>query len=271
MKSIGRPFLILLLILILTVAGFVYYYLQAAAAIATANTTAFTLSEQVSRLQSQVSLANSQIASVQGQLASTSSLLSAMQGQLAAANTQASSLQKDIAAYQSQVASLQGNVSSYKSQVSSLQGDITLYQSQVSSLRDQLAASSAANISALQAQVAALQGQNHELTDIANLAKVVTKADRAEINQLPGHQYTIVTFTADYAGYITISGQTTSTDIYFTVTDSFPGYPHNDTRYPFVSNATLVVPVLPGTITVYYNNANPNAPSTGIMGVKYYY
>lgn len=278
MKSIGRPFLGILLILILTVAGFIYYYLQASAASTAANAITFTLNEQVSRLQGQFAATNAQVATVQSQLSSANSLLATMQSQLAFANAQVSSLQRDIAGYQSQLASANAQVSSLQkditgdqSRIASLQGDINSYKSQIASLQDQLASGQAADVAALRAQVATLQAQNQDLTAIVNLTRVATKADFVGINQLAGHQYTVASFTADYAGYITIGGQTSSPDIYITVTDSYPGYPYNDYRYPFTSGTTLTVPVLPGSITVFYNNANPNALSTGLIGVRYYY
>ncbi len=172
--------------------------------------------------------------------------------------------------YKGQITALQGDVASYKSQVTSLQTDISSYKSQVASLQSQLQSSASGNISALQDQVLSLLVQNQDLTDISKLTKVSVKADQVAINQ-SGRGLPVAKFTADYAGYVLVSGQSTASDSYITVEDSFPGYPLNTYNYPFGTSATLVIPVLPGTITVTYGIPISGGASTGTISVRYYY
>ncbi|MDO8567739.1 MAG: hypothetical protein Q7R57_03375 [Dehalococcoidales bacterium] len=270
MKGLGRPFLIIFLILVLVVAAFIYYYVRASALIASADAATYSLNVSVSNLQSQLSSANAQVSAFQNQINTAYSQLASAQGQLSTANATISSLQSQVSSYKSQAASLQSEVDSYKSQLSSIQNDVNSYKSQIASLQGQLTAANAANITALEAQVVSLQQQNQNLTDITNLKNVLVVTDALTVNQQYAAPYTIGTFTAPYAGYITIGGQTTSPDIYITVTDSFPNYPV-EARYQFGTGTTLNIPVLPGTVTVYYHNANGAGISTGTVGVRYYY
>jgi len=95
------------------------------------------------------------------------------------------------------------------------------------------------------------------------------KADEKTINQDRGTRSAIVTFTAEYAGYVVVSGTSTTSNGYIMATSSFPGYPHNDTRYGFGTGATRLIPVLPGTIVVYFGNTNLASGATATITVRY--
>lgn len=267
----GRPFLITLIVLIITLTGFFYYYSRATAAIAAANATAAYLNNQLSARQGQLSVAGTQVASLQSQLAARDYQLSVARSQLSAAGSEVSALKSELASYQSRVSALQGEMAAGQSRITSLQAEIAAGKDQVSRLQDQLAAAGAADITALQARVSSLEIQNRELTEIVNLKKVAVKADFLGIEQQAGHPFSILPFTVDYAGYIVIGGQSSTPDAYITLINDFPGYPYNEYRYHLGTGATLTIPVLPGTVTVQYHNANPNAPSTGVISIRYYY
>ncbi len=265
-----KGFWVMAVLFIIAVTGFVYYYFSATAAISATDDTISTLRVQVLTLQGQLTSVNSQLATQQSQLSAANSQVPPLQNSLSSAKSQISSLQNDVSSYKGQVSVLQGDISSYKSQVTSLQTDISSYKSQVASLQSQLQSSASANISALQDQVLSLLLQNQDLTDISKLTKVSVKADQVAINQ-SGRGLPVAKFTADYAGYVLVSGQSTASDSYITVEDSFPGYPLNTYNYPFGTSATLVIPVLPGTVTVTYGIPISGGASTGTISVRYYY
>ena len=224
------------------VAGvFIYYYMQATNIISQRNLTIATqqaesvsLNSQITSLENGLTTASSTIASLQGQLSST-------QSQLTSANAQILSLGNDLSAGKSQIANLQSQVSSYQNQASSYQN-----------------------------QVATLQSQNNDLQNIVNLAAYAAQASSVPISQAAGQMSPVTSFTANYAGYIVVSGSSSSGSGYVRVTDTYSSYPYNSYNYPFSTSGSVIVPVLPGTITVYYGN-NDAAAVTATISVMYYY
>ena len=97
------------------------------------------------------------------------------------------------------------------------------------------------------------------------------RADAVTINQSAGQLTSIVTFTAGYAGYIVVSGTSTTSLGYLLVTKSFSGYPYNDIHYSFGTGASRTIPVLPGTVTVYFGNTNLLSGATATITVIYVY
>jgi uncharacterized protein YlxW (UPF0749 family) len=224
------------------VAGvFIYYYIQATNMISQRNLTiaaqkveSVSLNSQITSLENGLTTASSTIASLQGQLSST-------QSQLTSANAQILSLGNDLSAGKSQIANLQSQVSSYQNQASSYQN-----------------------------QVATLQSQNNDLQNIVNLAAYAAQASSVPISQAAGQMSPVTSFTANYAGYIVVSGSSSSGSGYVRVTDTYSSYPYNSYNYPFSTSGSVFVPVLPGTITVYYGN-NDAAAVTATISVMYYY
>jgi hypothetical protein len=68
---------------------------------------------------------------------------------------------------------------------------------------------------------------------------------------IEGQDFEIASFSVRYAGYLTINGTSTSSGFYVIVTDSFGGYPLDGYQYQFGSGTSLIVPVLPGQVTLY--------------------
>jgi uncharacterized protein YlxW (UPF0749 family) len=227
------------------VAGvFIYYYIQTTNIISQRNLTITTqqvesvsLNSQITSLENGLTTASSTIASLQGQLSST-------QSQLTSANAQILSLGNDLSAGKSQIANLQSQVSSYQNQVFS-------YQTQIATLQSQ-------------------QSQNNELQNIVNLAAYAAEASSVPVSQAAGQMSQVTSFTANYAGYIVVSGSSSSGSGYVRVTDTYSSYPYNSYNYPFSTSGSVFVPVLPGTITVYYGN-NDAAAVTATISVMYYY
>ena len=166
--------------------------------------------------------------------------LSSCRNQLQSAEDQMSSLQTQLSSYQSQLQSAENQVSSLQTQLSS-------YQSQVSSLQSELS-------------VCQRYGQLQEWS---------LKAEDKTVNQDHGTKSGIVQFTADYAGYVQVSGTSTTSNGYIMVTCSFSGYPYNDTEYLFGTGTTRLIPVLPGTIRVYFGNHNLVHGATATITVYY--
>jgi uncharacterized protein YlxW (UPF0749 family) len=224
------------------VAGvFIYYYIQATNMISQRNLTiaaqkieSVSLNSQITSLENGLTTASSTIASLQGQLSST-------QSQLTSANAQILSLGNDLSAGKSQIANLQSQVSSYQNQASSYQN-----------------------------QVATLQSQNNDLQNIVNLAAYAAQASSVPISQAAGQMSPVTSFTANYAGYIVVSGSSSSGSGYVRVTDTYSSYPYNSYNYSFSTSGSVFVPVLPGTITVYYGNTDA-AAVTATISVMYYY
>jgi uncharacterized protein YlxW (UPF0749 family) len=211
----------------------------------------------------------------------TSDKVSLLQGRLSSANAQVSSLQEENSAYESQVSSLQEENSAYESQVASLQRQLSSsqsdFQAQISQLENQLSSansrvSSLTNEnSAYKSQVASLLSQNSDLQSIVNLSESSTMANRVTVNQAAGQSSSIVSFLANYAGYVIVSGTSTTTNGYLLVTNSFSGYPYNSTKYAFGTGAARTIPVLPGTVRVYFGNSNLIGGATATISVVYLY
>lgn len=278
MKRSNLPFLVPVILLVIALAGFAIYYIQANSAIAAANNTANTLGQQVAILQSQLQAANLQSSAAQTQLSTVTAQLYAAKSQLSSANATAASYKDNVASYQSQITAIQGNITSYQSQMKSLQDDVSSYKSQVTSLQDQvtllndeLKSTANANVVDLQNQVSTLMQQVQSLEDVTKLNSVSVKADLVSITQGQTQNLKLVSFTADYAGYVVVAGQSSSPDTFINLQDSFTGYPLNDYKYPFGANTSLVIPVLPGQIDIYFYNSVPGAVATAVVTIKYYY
>ncbi len=234
-------FLLTVLFGVVVAGVFIYYYIQTTNIISQRNLTITTqqvesvsLNSHITSLENGLTTASSTIASLQGQLSST-------QSQLTSANAQILSLGNDLSAGKSQIANLQSQVSSYQNQASSYQN-----------------------------QVVTLQSQNNDLQNIVNLAAYAAQASSVPISQAAGQMSPVTSFTVNYAGYIVVSGSSSSASGYVRVTDTYSSYPYNSYNYPFSTSGSVFVPVLPGTITVYYGN-NDAAAVTATISVMYYY
>ncbi len=139
-------------------------------------------------------------------------------------------------------------------QVSNGGSDVSGLQNEVISLRS--------NLEGAQAQLSSLE-------KIVSLSLSSTPANSVTINQSAGQSTQVTSFTAQYAGYIVVSGTTTTTKGFIRVSGTFAGYPGY--TQDFASGATLVIPVLPGTVTVHFGNNNALNGASATISVKYYY
>ncbi|MBI4283704.1 MAG: hypothetical protein HY663_04460 [Chloroflexi bacterium] len=115
-----------------------------------------------------------------------------------------------------------------------------------------------------------LQNQITSLQAITNLSASTALVSLASVNATASANATVASFTASYAGYLSISGNSSSASAYIAVTDSFIGYPYNSNHYPFgTANVTLTIPVLPGTVAILFGVPSDNA--TAIITATYNY
>jgi uncharacterized protein YlxW (UPF0749 family) len=190
--------------------------------------------------------------------------ISDLQNQLSATNSTKDSLQ-------TQVSTLQSQVSSASSQVSSLQNQVNSANAQIASLQSQLGSGSS-QVTSLQSQLNSANAQIASLQNLLNLNSSSVKASQVTINQSANQTSQVITFNATYAGYIVVSGTSTTSNGYITVTDSFSSYPTFNSGHDnnFGTGAVLTIPVLPGTVTVYFGNANAFTSATATITVTYY-
>jgi hypothetical protein len=186
---------------------------------------------------------------LENQLSETSGQLSMVQTALAAA-------QDDIKSYQSEISSMQDEITNYESQVADYKSQITPLQSQLEIANN---------------QAIGLQNQIDRFVEIVHLSRYSTEADAVTITMATSAKASVVSFHADYAGYIVISGTSSTFYGVIFVEESFDGYPFDDYQYDFGKGATLVVPVLPGTITVYFAATLWSGLISATITVDYYY
>ncbi len=146
-------------------------------------------------------------------------------------------------------------------QVRRLEGQVTTGGSDVSSLQGQ--------IEGLRRNFEGAQAQLSSLERIVSLSMSTTPASSVAINQSAGQTSEVTSFTASYAGYIVVSGTSTTTKGFIRVSGTFSGYPTYTQE--FVTGAKLYVPVLPGVVTVYFGNDNTMNGASATISVQYYY
>ncbi|MDD4924760.1 MAG: hypothetical protein PHF74_08060 [Dehalococcoidales bacterium] len=252
----NKLFLIPGIFLLIIVSGFIYYYFQTSAAISNNNITLSSLQSDIAAYKSQIDSLEERLSSSTSEAADLQARVMSLQNQFLSVNSQIIPLQNENADYRAQIDSLNEQLSTYGSEATELEAQVASLQSQLSSANS---------------QVSSLQSQNSDLTSILNLSRASIKADQVIINQSPDESSLIVTFDADYAGYLVIFGTSTTTNGYIKVKDTFSGYPYNDTEYLFGTGTTMKIPVLPGTVSVYFGNSNVLYDAAATITVTYYY
>ena len=160
------------------------------------------------------------------------------------------------------------------SAISSLTSQMTNLDNQVTSLQSGLAANST-TITSLNSQITSLQNQVLNLTSISNLNQSTIWKNQYNVTQPSAKYgssnnpaYSLLTFTANYAGYVNVSVTYSSKpNIYVKVTYATSnGIGYNNTVS--LNGATLpsyaVFPVVPASIQITIGNAviGSNAPQT---------
>ncbi len=189
---------------------------------------------------------NVQISTLQGQLASSTSQNSALQNQVSFDSTQISSLQGQLSSATSQVASLQTQVSTNNSQISRLQSQHSTDATQISTLQNQ-SSSYQSQITSLQSQISSLQSQIS-----SGRSYQTTLFSSQTISQGPYVQTLVYTFTPTYSGISYISGTSSSSTGYISVTNTTTGASN---PYTFGTGTTISAPLIAGNnYSIYFGN-----------------
>jgi hypothetical protein len=126
-------------------------------------------------------------------------------------------------------------------------------------------------INSSNSQRTSLQSQVTNYQNIANLSLNNSIIGSQTISQNAGEVTSVASFTATYAGYLTISGTCTSATGYIRVTDSYGSYPYDSYNYAFGGGTTLVIPVLPGTAVIYFGNTDASGTLSATLSATLYY
>jgi len=164
---------------------------------------------------------------------------------------------------------LQGTVSNLQSENQRLQGTVSSLQDENQRLQG--------TVSSLQDENQRLQGTAQELRDITNLAKSQSIVEKYNINQ-QANQYNRWTFNAQYAGYIFVRIDSSTTNLAYakvSYTSNGGQSPHTikyDQRSGSLSSGSWICfPVLPGTIYIDVGNTNLVNGATHTVTIEYWY
>jgi hypothetical protein len=115
--------------------------------------------------------------------------------------------------------------------------------------------------------------QYQAYSKVSQLSNTVLEAAATTVNTPAGGEAQVVVFHANYPGYILITGTSTTTTGYIEVQDYMtnPSGGYFNPKENFGTGATLIIPVLPGTIGVYFGNNNFLNGATATITVTYYY
>ncbi|MEB3691193.1 MAG: phage scaffolding protein [Caldisphaeraceae archaeon] len=145
---------------------------------------------------------------------------------------------------------------------SNLESKINNLESQISTYKGQ--------VSQLESQISTYKGQVSQLESIVNLNLKENLVDHKTVNE-QASSYAQWTFNANYAGYIVVTVQSSTTTktyaevIYNSYGTSF------DEKVPIGSSGSAVFPVLPGNIEIRVGNNNVFNGATQVVSITYYY
>ncbi|HKW05101.1 MAG TPA: hypothetical protein VJN71_07380 [Nitrososphaerales archaeon] len=179
----------------------------------------------------------------------------------------------------------QGTISSANSQISNLKAlnsnanvAITSQSEQISSQSDQLSSqsnqvSSQSNqISTMSGQISSLNSKVSNQSNIISLSDFIGEASSVTVNQPAGALSVIVTFNANYSGYIVYSGTSSTTNGYIQVNQTCTCISGTFSEgYLFGTSGDFALPVYPGTVTVSFYNTNSASSASATISVVYYY
>ncbi len=207
---------------------------------------------QIKDQQNQLRLADSQIKSLEDRLSKSDTEKVALQEEALTANIK-------VAGMNDQISSLRNQITALDNQIANLQTKTDMVPSlekQVTDLTNQL--------DQAKKQISTYQGST-------GLTKSTTEMFAETIDVPAGVVKVIHEMTINSAGYLQISAAPSTINSFFKVKDTFTGYPYNDNLYMLDAGGSLIIPVLPGDITIYYGNAVPNTGVSAVITIKYYY
>jgi len=114
----------------------------------------------------------------------------------------------------------------------------------------------------LQNQLSSANSQISNLQNIINVEETQTIISNKTINQSSGQSTNVATFKAQYIGYVSISGTSTTTNGYIVV---------NGSQYQFGMENILTIPILSGYISISFGNTNFINDASATLTVDYVY
>jgi hypothetical protein len=182
-----------------------------------------------------------------------------------------------LTAVNNQIATLNNRVTGLTADLVTLNATIAPVKSQLALTLDQLKTANAyidtvqQKIASATAEAAALKTDNERLQSIVRLNESSIKTTALTIHQKAATVSEVVSFNAEYAGYIVVSGTSSAPTGYILVTDDNPNFPFSTYKYYFSSGSVFSVPVLPGTIGVFFGNSEKENEYNATLTVTYYY
>jgi hypothetical protein len=242
------------------------------------------MNAEISALNENITAITSQRATLQTQAASDQTQITADQGNITALVSQSSMLQTELSQANGNNTDLQLKVTSLTSQIQSLDATVGVLNSSITTLNSQITTLTAETVT-LTTQATQLQTQETQLQTIVALGNSQVEQTSRSF-QLPAANETyspevqVVNFTAQYSGYVSIiySDATNTTFTGPLIINDFSSAVSSPTYAglfdgPFLglfSNQTLVVPVAPGSVTVFLVNF-VEAPESANVTVTYYW
>lgn len=196
---------------------------------------------------------------------SLSSKYNNTQLQLTSTESQLTSTQTDLSSANSRITKLESYIQTQNNTISVLQSQVTNLQSQLSSMQAQASTLQSQELQANN-QASSLQSQITSQQNLLNLQNVITETNNQEVNAPAGAKTQLADFSAPYAGYLTISGTTSSSNTQITVTDTAGA---SSLTFNFGSGGTLYVPIVPGTIDILMSNSNLVNGMTATISITY--
>ena len=187
------------------------------------------------------------------------------------------------------VASLQSELTSAKTQIMNIQSELASEQNKIKDAQRALSEAINDNVSAnklsmgksllinsLQEKLIIADSQLSQMQDVADIiglkkSKIII-LDKTVNKPQSDSSVKVCTFYADYAGYLKITGTTTSSDqTVYVSQNAAAGWVDSSEHY--FSKQDNLIPVLPGQVSVYLREASyrPNSTFTATVTVKYVY
>lgn len=118
--------------------------------------------------------------------------------------------------------------------------------------------------------ISSLSSLNSQLNAKLDLKNSVVEASNVNIRQGAMQTSPVVSFFAKYAGYVIVNGTSTTSSGYIQVFDSYPGYPAIPSPSFGSGTASVLIPILPGNVSIYFGNSNFFNGASATISVYYY-
>ena len=236
---------VLVVVIVVLGAGFGYYYFQSTGTISSLNSTISVRNARISSLNATIASDKDRIANLTGTVANLRSTVASDEAKIAQLNTGYAHANATITTLNAQIATLNVSIAVDEAMITNLQTQVT------------------------------------DLTATLNLSKSTVEVGPQSF-QTTGHQQ-VAAFTALYAGYVVITSSAASdfshegTDVNIAFANNVysPSYsgidiPASGLFYVFGSATdSIVVPIAPGTVTVYLDTSDLTSQSATLT-VTYY-